>query len=153
MTSMSTTGGIKTMTVPEKGSMESPLEKSEENLSQLNRELMTANEKLTASEEELRQQFDELLNREEAIRRQNFILSSLHEAALGLMQSEEITDALELIVSNATKMLDTPHGYISLVDEEKGVFHIKIGLGHYARDIGRDIKITEGIVGQIYKHG
>jgi len=153
MTSMSATGGIKTMTVPEKGSMESPLVKSEENLSRLNRELMTANEKLTASEEELRQQFDELLNREEAIRRQNFILSSLHEAALGLMQSEEITDVLELIVSNATKMLDTPHGYISLVDEKKGVFHRKIGLGHYARDIGRDIKITEGIVGQIYKHG
>lgn len=133
--------------------MEALLKKNEEHLWRLNNDLAMANEKLTASEEELRQQLDELLLHEKSIRRQNHILSALHEAALGMMQSVEVMDILKMVVSHATEMMGTPHGYISLVDEEKGMFVRKIGLGHYAQDIGRNIKVTDGLVGQVYKTG
>ena len=133
--------------------METLLKENEEHLWRLNSELAIANEKLTASEEELRQQLDELLQHEESINRQNHILSALHEAALGLMQSEDVMDILNMVAYHATEMMGTPHGYISLVDEEKGEFVRKVGLGYYAQDIGRSIKITDGLVGQVYKTG
>ncbi|MDR3588781.1 MAG: diguanylate cyclase [Negativicutes bacterium] len=114
-------------------------------------ELQATNEELIASDEELRQQYEKVLAREEEIDRQNVVLTSLHETALGLMQRLELSDLLRTIAVAATELVGTEHGYISLVIEEKGVFERKIGLGCYAPDVGRQIKVTEGIVGQVYK--
>ncbi len=133
--------------------METAIKKSEEKYRLLNEELTAANEELIASEEELRQQFDELTAREEAIDRQNIVLSSLHETALQLMEKPKLNDVLKFIVFSATELLGTPHGVIRLVDEEKGIFCNEIGLGHYTQHAGRDIKLTEGLSGQVYKTG
>jgi diguanylate cyclase (GGDEF)-like protein/PAS domain S-box-containing protein len=138
--------------ITEAVAMEAELIAGEEKYRRLHKELSTACEKLSASEEELKGQFDMLQVREEAIRRQNLILASLHQTALELMKKPEFNDVLELIVSKATELLGTEHGFIRLVDEEKGVFTSIIGLGYYAQ-YTRDIKITQGLSGQVYRTG
>ncbi|KYZ75850.1 hypothetical protein AXX12_11685 [Anaerosporomusa subterranea] len=127
--------------------------KREDEFRLLHEELTAAYEEITASEEELRQQCDELLRREEDIRRQNSILTSLHETAMGLMKRVALKDVLTAIVSHANDLIGTSHGFINILDAEQGVFERKVGLGHYAQDIGRKIKLTEGFGGQVYKSG
>ncbi|MDR3564928.1 MAG: diguanylate cyclase [Negativicutes bacterium] len=129
------------------------LVESQKSLQKSNEELRAAHEELVASEEELRQQFNEVITNEEKIRHQNILLTSLHETALGLMHRLDSEEVLRMIVSGATELLNTPNGYISLLDEKNGVFIRKIGLGCYKEDVGRQIKINEGIIGQIYKTG
>jgi len=133
--------------------LETSLKKSEESLRVFNEEIAMQHEELTASEEELRQQFDELLVHEDTIRHQNSILTSLHETAMGLMQRLDTNNVLRTIISSATDLLGTTHGYISLVDKDNSISSRKIGLGYFAQDVGRDIKLTEGLVGQVYKTG
>ena len=133
--------------------METAFRQGEAKYRLLHEELAAAHEELTASEEELRQQLDEMLAREEAIRRRNLILSSLHEIAVELMERTELSEVLRLIVAKATEVLGTPHSSIRLVDEEKGVFHSDIGLGHYAQHVRQGIKLTEGLSGQVYRTG
>ena len=78
------------------------------------------------------------------------MLKALHETALGLMRRLDLHDVLKVIVTGATDLIGTPHGHISLLDEERGVFERKIGVGYYAGDAGRLIKIDAGMVGQLY---
>ena len=65
--------------------LHSSLVKSKEELQKNNEELAAAHEEVLASEEELKEQVHELFTREEEIRRQNIVLRTLHETALGLM--------------------------------------------------------------------
>ena len=58
---------------------------------------------------------------------------------------------LKMIVASATSIVGTEHGYINLFNEEKGVYERKIGFGYYVEDIGREIKKTEGMSGQVEK--
>ena len=96
---------------------------------------------------------DELFAREEEIRRQNIVLTTLHETTLGLMSRLDLNDVLKMIISSATDLLGTQHGYISLINKAKSAFIRKIGLGYYAQDVGREIKMTEGLLGHVYKTG
>ncbi|MDR3588855.1 MAG: PAS domain S-box protein [Negativicutes bacterium] len=139
--------------ITETVAMETSLKKSEEKFRQLNMELTAANEELTASEEELRQQFDELLVREEAIRRQNVILTSLHETALGLLHRLDLDEVLQAIVSSATQLLEARDGFINLVDEAEGVFVRKVAVGRFAQDMTRRTKVDAGLLGQAYHSG
>jgi len=133
--------------------LHSSLAESEKALHTKNEDLTLANEELTASEEELRQQFVQLINKEEEINRQNIILSSLHETALGLMNRLDIDDVLRTIISSAAELIGTPHGWIYLLDEEKEVFVEQVGLGMFEQDIKRQTSATEGLVGLGYKSG
>jgi len=133
--------------------LHSSLIESKKQLQQNNEDITAAHEEVLASEEELKQQVDELFDREEEIRRQNIVLTALHETTLGLMHRLDLNDVLKMIISSATNLLGTEHGYINLMDEAKGVFERKIGLGYYAQDVGRQIKITEGFAGQINQNG
>ncbi|WP_371373408.1 diguanylate cyclase [Sporomusa aerivorans] len=85
--------------------------------------------------------------------RQNILLSSLHQTALYLMQSIELNEVLATIATRASELIGTPHCYISMVNEPRGVFERKIGLGHFARDESLQFKLNEGIAGQVYKTG
>ena len=129
------------------------LAESEKKLKESYHELSLTHEELVSSEEELKQQLDELWAREEEIRRQNIVLTTLHETTLGLMSRLDLNDVLNMIVSTATDLLGTQHGYISLVNEAKGTFERKIGLGCYAAVVGIEKIIDEGLSGQVYKTG
>jgi diguanylate cyclase (GGDEF)-like protein/PAS domain S-box-containing protein len=133
--------------------LENAIQQSEEKYRLLHEELLAAYEELTASEEELRQQFDELLTKEKDIYRQNIILNSLHDTALGLMNRRDIDELLRTIVANVTQLLGTPDGFINLVAEANGLFEGKVTVGNFPGDILRETKITEGLLGQVYFTG
>lgn len=124
-----------------------------EELTAANEELTAMNEELTATEETLRNQFDELSLKETEIRRQNLILSSFHSIALGLMNSKDLQEILNLIVTGATQLADTPHGFIYTYDASREIFRRTQGLGLYSGDIGREIPDDKGIVGVVRKTG
>ena len=74
------------------------LQKREREALRQSEEAAAIHEEIIAAEEELRQQFDELLNKETKISRQNECLNALHEAALALMQEQGFDDVLATIV-------------------------------------------------------
>ncbi|MBP2626046.1 MAG: diguanylate cyclase with and sensor [Firmicutes bacterium] len=139
--------------ITETAGMERTLKQGKEKYRLLHAELSAAYEEITASEEELRQQLDELVTKDKEIRRQNIILNSLHETALGLMNRFDLDEVLKIIVSRATQLLGTPDGYINQVDEEEGVFVRKVAVGQFAKDMARRTKVTEGLLGQAYITG
>lgn len=109
------------------------------NFGQLHEELSAAYEELTVGEQEFR--------------RQNSILTLLRETAIGLMQSLDMQVVLTSIVSGAADLIGTSHGFINILDEEGAAFERKIGLGHYASDVGRRTKLGEGFSSIVYKSG
>ena len=133
--------------------LNSELTATNEELTATNEELTAINEELTATEETLRIQFDELLQKEAEISRQNLILSTFQNIALGLMNSTDLQEILKLIVSGATQLAGTPHGFIYTYDASAKVFYRTQGLGLYSGDIGREIPGDKGIVGVVNKTG
>jgi diguanylate cyclase (GGDEF)-like protein/PAS domain S-box-containing protein len=124
-----------------------------EKLIAANEELTALNEELMASEEELRSQFGLLQEKEFQIRRQNALLSSLHEAALGLMSRRDTRELLSTIVTGAAQLIGTEHGFIYQLDQARQRFCRTHGVGIYQRDIGREIDADQGIVGQVRRTG
>ena len=118
-----------------------------------NEELTAMNEELMATEEELRSQFLLLQEKEAKISRQNQLLSSLHEAALGLMSHLDTAQLLAMIVSSACQLIGTEHGFIYQFDPSRLRFRRTHGTGIYQRDLGREIDADQGIVGQVRKTG
>lgn len=118
-----------------------------------NKKLTAAYEELLASQEELRYRLDELLAKEVIISRQNAILTSLNDIAVGLMHKIDLDDVLAMIVDSATQLVGTHDGFIALVDEEAGVFDRKAAVGSFADDAIRRIKVTEGLLGRVYRTG
>jgi diguanylate cyclase (GGDEF)-like protein/PAS domain S-box-containing protein len=124
-----------------------------EELTASNEELTAINEELTASEEDLRVQFLDLLEKEAEIRRQNSLLSSLQETTAGLIHRRNPTELLSMIVTAATRLVGTEHGFIYLLDKSRKAFRRTHGLGMYQQDIGRKIAANKGIVGMVRKTG
>lgn len=110
-------------------------------------------EERLASEEELRQQLDELLSREQEIQKQNLVLSSLNETALGLMNRLDSSELIKDIVESAARLVGTSHGYICLIDAPKGVYKRLVGIGGYNQDTGRTDQLIDGLVGEVYRTG
>jgi diguanylate cyclase (GGDEF)-like protein/PAS domain S-box-containing protein len=124
-----------------------------EELTASNEELTAMNEELMASEEELRSQFVLLQEKDAQISRQNELLTSLHDAALGLMGHREVDELLSKIISSACRLIGTEHGFIYQFDPDRHRFRRTHGTGIYQRDIGREIDAEQGIVGQVRKTG
>lgn len=129
------------------------LSAANEELIATNEELTAINEELTATDEILRTQFNDLLIKEAEIRRQNLLLTALHETASGLMGSRDPRELLPLVVENATRLADTEHGFIYILDDPSQVFRRTHGAGLYQNDIGRTIAVDSGIVGKVYSTG
>lgn len=129
------------------------IERDQRKLSDQNENLTMLNEEITASDEEIRQQFDELLQNEAQIHQQNAMLGSLHKTSLALMNRLDLHELLTAIVSSATELIGSAHGHITLLNKEEGVFERRIGQGFFVQDIGRKIKINEGLSGEIYRTG
>lgn len=126
---------------------------TEKKSSVLHKELTAAYEELLASQAELSCRFDELAAKEIIISRQNVILTSLNDIAVGLMHKIDLDDVLAMIVESATQLIGTHDGFISLVDEKAGVFDRKVAVGSFAEAATRRIKVTEGLLGRVYRTG
>jgi class 3 adenylate cyclase/CHASE3 domain sensor protein len=87
------------------------------------------------------------------LKRQNEYLGALHDTTLGLMGRLDLTELLADLVSRAGLLLDTPHGYIYLVDGSGSGLERSIGVGAYAKSIGYNLKPNEGLAGKVWQSG
>jgi diguanylate cyclase (GGDEF)-like protein/PAS domain S-box-containing protein len=125
----------------------------ESSLHREHEDLLAAHEELLASEEEIRQQLDELLQKEDKIERQNTVLMLVNQMAMQLMRRSELAEMMDAVIRGATALLNTEHGFVSLVDEQEQVFVRKASLGAFARGVPIRLPVTEGILGQVYRSG
>jgi signal transduction histidine kinase len=100
----------------------------------------------------LKSEVNERRRAEEELRRQNEYLAALHETALALMNRLDVTDLLETIVERAAQLLDTPHGYIYLVDDGRNVLERKVGIGLFSQSIGFRLQSGQGVAGMVWRN-
>ncbi|MCL4303254.1 MAG: PAS domain S-box protein [Anaerolineae bacterium] len=87
------------------------------------------------------------------LRQQNEYLNALHETTLALMKRLELADLLQAIVTRAAQLLDTAHGYVSLVEPDQTGVTIKVGIGLFSQHIGYRSELGEGLTGQVWQTG
>jgi HAMP domain-containing protein len=87
------------------------------------------------------------------LKHQNEYMGALHDTTLGLMSRLNLTELLADLVSRAGQLLDTPHGYIYLVDDGGRTLERKIGVGAYAKSIGYTLEPNEGLGGKVWQTG
>ncbi len=90
---------------------------------------------------------------ENALRRQNHILGTLHEIALTLMERMDAEELLSDIVHRACQLSDIPNGYIYLVDKVEPLVRMEIGVGKFADFVGATMASNEGLCGKVWDSG
>jgi diguanylate cyclase (GGDEF)-like protein len=96
---------------------------------------------------------DKFTQVEEGLRKQNAYLTFLHEIALSLMNRLGLEDLLEDIVKRACDLMNTPHGYIYLLEPEVGLLEVKVGLGLYRQYVGAYREKGKALSGIIWETG
>ena len=87
------------------------------------------------------------------LNQENAYLNSLHEVSLGLLNRLDLEEVLETIVQRAAELVDTRHGFLFLLNEEKDVLELRVGAGFYRDAVGFCLKRGESISGQIWLTG
>jgi PAS domain S-box-containing protein len=90
---------------------------------------------------------------EEALRKQNDYLESLHETTLELVDRLEPSNLLRGILSRAGSLVGTPHGFIFLTDPGDGTLEVRVGAGLFGKYVGRRIQPGEGLAGKVFESG
>lgn len=112
-------------------------------------ELLRRKETVRKGGQRLRMQFEMI----ETIRRQNQMLSLLHDTARGLMHRKKLDELLYDIVAKACRLFSTEHGYIYLVDEKAMFMELKVGSGIYSELVGVRREPGQGISGTTWQKG
>lgn len=95
----------------------------------------------------------ERIQSERAQAKQNEYLSALHQTALAAMRRPEVEELLETIVSRAGTLVDTPHGYAYLRDEDSDDLEVRAGVGSFTSWIGHRMHVGEGLAGKVAQTG
>lgn len=111
------------------------------------------NTKLRASLEDLEQRRLEQEKSARTFQRQSEYLSALHDTTLGLISRLDLTELLSDLTTRAGQLLDTPHGYIYLVNSENNKLERKVGVGVYRQSIGFHLEAGEGVAGKVWTSG
>ena len=89
----------------------------------------------------------------EALHRQKEYLAALHDTTLGLINRLDLQDLLQTLISRAGQLLDTPHGFIFLVNPDRQVLECRVGTGIFERVIGATLKLGQGLSGKVWETG
>jgi serine phosphatase RsbU (regulator of sigma subunit)/HAMP domain-containing protein len=87
------------------------------------------------------------------LHRQNVYLGALHDTTLGLIRRLDLTELLSDLITRAGRLLDTPHGYIYLVDSTGSVLERHLGVGAFSNTIGHHLRPNEGVAGKVWQTG
>jgi signal transduction histidine kinase/DNA-binding response OmpR family regulator/CHASE3 domain sensor protein len=87
------------------------------------------------------------------LHRQNLYLGALHDTTLGLIRRLDLTELLSDLITRAGRLLDTPHGYIYLVDSTGSVLERHLGVGAFSKTIGHHLRPNEGVSGKVWQTG
>ena len=78
-------------------------------------------------------------------------LRALDETAMALLGRHDQDELLETILTRATALLGTPHGFLDLLDPAGDVLVLRHGKGYYADSIGHRLPVGDGLAGQVYR--
>ena len=87
------------------------------------------------------------------LRRQNSYLGALHDTTLGLIRRLDLNELLSDLISRAGRLLETPHGFIYLLDTTGSVLENNLGIGAYSVTIGHRLHSNEGVTGKVWQTG
>lgn len=90
---------------------------------------------------------------ENALHRQNEYLAALHETTLGLVSRLEVTDLLESIILRAGQLLGTSHGSIYLINPERDLLELVVGVGSFHSKLGTTLQKGESVPGKVWQFG
>jgi signal transduction histidine kinase/DNA-binding response OmpR family regulator/HPt (histidine-containing phosphotransfer) domain-containing protein/PAS domain-containing protein len=90
---------------------------------------------------------------EQKLKQQNEYLAALHETTLGLISRLDLNELLLAIVTRASQLIGTPHGFIFLFEPGDDEIEQKVGVGLFEKTIGLRLKPGEGLSGQVWQTG
>lgn len=99
----------------------------------------------------LGQTLDDLELRRRELQGQNEYLSALHETSLGLLNRLDLNELLEDLVNRAAHLLDSPYGYIYLVEPDLNLLELKVVVGISERQLGDRMQLGEGLAGKVWQ--
>lgn len=80
-------------------------------------------------------------------------LAALHQSTLALMHNLDVSDVLKTIVTSAAQLVNTPHGFLYLVNEQEHVLETKLGIGYHDGYVGFRLGYGEGLSGKVWQTG
>ena len=83
--------------------------------------------------------------------RRNEYLTALHETAIGFLDLLDKEELLETILYRAVLLTGSGHGYIYLLEPSKTMMQMQVGMGFFKGQLGRRVKIGEGIGGRVWQ--
>jgi len=86
---------------------------------------------------------------ETEVKRQNVILTSLHETTLGLIGRLDVMELLKSIVKRAAELAGSPNAYIYLLDDKKDTLDMYVSIGYYVENQIYNLKKGEGLGGRV----
>ena len=91
---------------------------------------------------------------EQALARQNAYLTALYETTLAVINPLDLRELLDALVQRAAALVDTPHSYVYLVEEESQMLCAVAGVGMFAGvdEIVR-LQYGEGLAGRVWETG
>jgi class 3 adenylate cyclase/HAMP domain-containing protein len=90
---------------------------------------------------------------QEKLRRQAQYLGALNQTTLGIISRLDLDELLQAIITRAGQLLDAPHGYIYLADEDQDEIRRKVGVGIYEQSIGYRLNPGQGVAGRVWQSG
>jgi class 3 adenylate cyclase/HAMP domain-containing protein len=90
---------------------------------------------------------------QQKLRRQAEYLAALNETTLGIISRFELDDLLAALISRAGQLLDAPHGFIYLADENENDIRRKVGVGVFKPSVGYRLQSGQGVAGRVWQSG
>ena len=78
---------------------------------------------------------------------------ALDDTALALLDRHDSEGLLAVILSRATALLGTPHGYIYLVDDGGETLSVRVGTGLFESFLGHVMPVSDGLAGAVTRTG
>ena len=81
----------------------------------------------------------------------NYLLSSLHEISLGLMNHLDVDEVLKAIATRAAELTGAEHASVFVLNDQRQFAVRKVGVGLFATDVGNKVNLTDGLLGEAYR--
>lgn len=95
----------------------------------------------------------EQISAQRKLRRQADYLAALNETTLGIISRLDTNELLHAVITRAGQLLNAPHGFIYLADDDGAGIRRRIGVGVYKESIGYRLKPGQGVAGRVLKTG
>jgi diguanylate cyclase (GGDEF)-like protein len=80
-------------------------------------------------------------------------LRALDETALALLDRSDQDGLLSTILDRASALLNTPHGFVDLLEPDGSAFVLRVGTGMFSGLVGWRAGVDEGISGEVTRTG